>query len=250
MNRFRQYVPSIRQAVTPGLVADVTAARSRRLSLVAWHAAQAARLDLLPSSDLLRRGVIVDVGANIGDWTANALAVEPLASVIAVEPASGPLERLRRRFGADRRVTIVDRAVSDSIGQSDFFVTEHSHNASLHQPHEGTDALYGGGWQVAAVTSVQTTTVDALVQDSEVSVLKIDVQGAESEVLRGAANTLKHTSAVLLEVTFVSHYSGDATFPELHQLMAAEGFQLAGLSSPFMSRHNTALWCDACYVRA
>jgi len=249
MSRFRDYVPSIRDAALPGLLREFRQARAAGLDLLTYRAMRAARLDLLPSLEILRQGLIVDLGANIGDWTAAVLGVEPSAEVIAVEPAPGPRQALQQRFG--HQITVDARAVSAEIGLATFYVTHHSHNASLRTPHAESDVLYGvpGAWQVRGTIEVQTTTVDQLVAGRPVALLKIDVQGAECEVLAGAAKTLPQTQAVLLEVTFVSHYEGDTTFPWLHEHMAERGFELVGLSEPFMSSRNTVLWCDACYAQ-
>lgn len=189
-----------------------------------------------------------DLGANVGDWTAALLKVEPTATVVAVEPGDDPRAQLAARFAGDPRVTVDNRAVSDSVGEAVFHVTSHSHNASLRTPKAGMDELYGHGWAVEGVTSVPTTTIDELAQGRTVALLKIDVQGAEREVLAGAEQTLASASAILLEVTFVSHYTDDATFPWLHDYMRGINFELAGLSRPFVSQRKTALWCDACYV--
>jgi hypothetical protein len=99
---------------------------------------------------------------------------------------------------------------------------------------------------------VETTSIDDLVDevagDGSVSVLKLDVQGGEQEALIGAERTLTSVKAILIEVTFVSHYEGDATFPVLHQRLTGDGFELAALGEPFKSNRGTVLWCDACYT--
>ncbi len=110
------------------------------------------------------------------------------------------------------------------------------------------DQLYGEGWEPESVVSVETTTVDQLVGGRNVALLKIDVQGAEAEVLAGASETLGRTDAVMLEVTFVSHYEGDATFPSLHQTMLDAGFSLTGIAEPARSPSGAMLCSDACYV--
>jgi len=248
MAKFREYSPSVRRAVAPGLALDWLAARRHGLTIPQWRAAQSAHLDLLPRLESLSNGLVVDIGANVGDWTASVLAVAPSATVVAVEPADGPRADLAVRFANDARVTIDDRAVADATGERAFHITEHSHNASLRIPREDMTDLYGSGWGVAGVTTVRTTTVDDLVNGRDVALLKIDVQGGEREVLAGARRSLASTGAILIEVTFVSHYDGDATFPSLHEQMMEVDFELAGLSPPFMSRRGTVLWCDACYV--
>lgn len=247
MARFRAYVPSVRQAVRPGIATDLIKARQRNLSIPQWRAAQSARVHLLPDLSILEGGLVVDLGANVGDWTAAVLEVVPSARILAVEPATDPRATLVERFARDPRVTVDDRAVAATAGTREFHITEHSHNASLNQPRD-MDTLYGDGWKVARRVTVETVTVDGLVQGRDLALLKIDVQGAEREVLAGATATLKRTAAVLLEVTFISHYEGDATFPWLHEHMTELGFRLAGLSEPKMSAGHAVLWCDACYV--
>jgi hypothetical protein len=102
---------------------------------------------------------------------------------------------------------------------------------------------------VVEQVDVEVTTLDELVHGQDVRLLKIDVQGAEAEVLNGAAKTLESTAALLLEVTFVSHYEGDVTFPGLHEQVTASGFELVALSDPWVSSRGTLLWMDACYRR-
>jgi FkbM family methyltransferase len=233
----------------PPLLTELGQARAVGLDLPAYRQIRAAHLHLLPSLSVLRTGIILDLGANIGDWTAAVLRAEPKAQIIAVEPAPEPREILKRRFG--NRITIDSRAVSSESGIATLHITRHSHNSSLLAPHALSDALYGGlgGWEVKDTREVETTTVDELVAGRAVALLKIDVQGAEREVLAGAMQTLTHTRAVLLEVTFVSHYHGDTTFPALHTYLTHHGFELVGLSEPYLSSRRTMLWCDACYLR-
>ena len=92
-----------------------------------------------------------------------------------------------------------------------------------------------------------TARLDDLV-DAPVSVLKIDVQGNEAALLRGAERTLLQARAVLIEVTFVSHYDGDTTFPDLHRIMEDQGWALRAMTRPQHGSTGTALWADACYV--
>jgi hypothetical protein len=110
------------------------------------------------------------------------------------------------------------------------------------------DEFYDRGWNVRDTVSVETTTVDELAGNRTIGLLKIDVQGAEQEVLAGATATLPRTSAVMLEVTFVSHYEGDATFVQLHETMQEAGFRLAGISPPARTPQGAMLTADACYV--
>jgi FkbM family methyltransferase len=246
----RRYEPLVRAALTPALVeqrreAEALGVTFDQLALVkAWH------LQMLPSLGLLSDGLILDVGAHDGLWTDTVLQLAPTARIIAVEPQDGPRAELTRRFGDDPRVTIDGRALADSQGTREFHIMESTVNASLRPPREHMDALYGSGWAVQETTTIETTTVDALVGGRPVALLKIDVQGAENDVLAGATETLKHTTAVMLEVTYIHHYEGDATFATLQDTMVAAGFQLTGLSEPARSPQGALLCADACFVSA
>jgi FkbM family methyltransferase len=247
----RDWLPSGRQAITPGFLSDLHEARRRGLSLPRLHSARRANLDLLPTLSPLLNGLVLDLGANIGDWTRDTLQTEPTISVIAVEPADESVVPLQARFASEPRVRVVQAAVADQPGEREFFIAAHSHVSSLHRPRQEMDEEYwGAGWTVRDTVRVPVTTIDELSDGRSVALIKLDVQGAEREALAGASDTLKRTNAVLMEVNFVSHYDGDTTFPSLHELMAELGFRLANLSQPRMSRSGAALWSDACYISA
>jgi len=214
------------------------------------HALRNSRLDLLPARELQRLGVVVDVGANVGDWTAAILAVAAPQWVIAVEPGPKTADLLRARFLGDARVRVVEAAVGSSNGRTSFHVTEHSHAASVvlacgpHRP------LLGSGADVLADVDVQMVTLDTLVADTDrISLLKIDVQGYERAVLAGAKEALAKTTWVILEANFVHQYEGDALLPELVLTMEEAGFELANMSTPLVAQ-GQALFADALFRRA
>lgn len=238
----------VREALTPKLVLDEREARARGISRRTWNLVRAWHLQMLPSLSLLREGLIVDVGAHEGLWTRDVLEIAPASRVIAVEPQDDLRAVIARRFANDSRVTVIGRALADVEGTRQLHLMGASVNASLHPPHANMDELYRSGWDLQETVTIETTTVDALTADQPVALLKIDVQGAEHEVLAGAAQTLQRTSAVMLEVTFISHYEGDATFPALHERMDEAGFVLTGISPPATSPAGAMLCADACYV--
>jgi FkbM family methyltransferase len=74
---------------------------------------------------------------------------------------------------------------------------------------------------------VKTVTVDGLCREKGLEgpyLLKVDVEGAELDVLAGAAEVLKSTEAVLLEVTFPQEYPEAPTFADVIRTMDEKGF--------------------------
>ncbi|MGC1852672.1 MAG: FkbM family methyltransferase, partial [Solirubrobacterales bacterium] len=199
-----------------------------------------------------RAGLVLDIGANEGDWTAVALQAFAGVEVLAAEPGSEPLTILRDRFADRSNVMIDPRAVTDATGTATYHRTRASVFASLLPPSADIDDLYplpGSPAEVVETVEVSTVTLDELVGERPVSLLKLDVQGGELAVLRGGRRVLEHTAAVLIEVLFLPHYEGDTTFPGIHEAMTDLGFVLMDLSRPFRLDEGPALWADACYAR-
>ncbi|HEX4484134.1 MAG TPA: FkbM family methyltransferase [Solirubrobacteraceae bacterium] len=220
---------------------------SLREQIAGYRAGREFGLHLLPATAPLD-GLIVDAGANCGDFTAVVRRLEPRSRVLAIEPIPGERERLERRFSNDGSVSVDGHALSDRAGSATLNITSESVHASLLPAREDTMSIYDGGTDVTERVDVATASLDQLV-DEPVSLLKLDVQGHEIAALQGATRTLAQTRAVLLEVLFQSHYTGDATFGELHAFMQDAGFALCGLNVPYHFA-GRVLWGDACYCAA
>ncbi len=133
----------------------------------------------------VRAGAVVfDVGANLGAYTLLfAQWVGPAGRVFAFEPSPPSVVGLQRHLALnalDDRVEVVPAAVCDRTGTATF----HLH------PHGGASGLYTS--TDGASMDVETTSLDQFCADRRLTpdVLKIDVEGAELEVLRGARNIL------------------------------------------------------------
>jgi FkbM family methyltransferase len=214
-------------------------------ALEAWM----MRIHLLPAEIDLRQALVVDIGANEGAFSKAVLAVAPHAEIIAAEPSPGPRARLEARLGARSNVTIRDVAVSATSGTATFHLTAHDHNSSLRAPRAEMQQTVDLGWVRAGDIEVRTVTLDELVGDRGVDVLKIDVQGAEMDVLQGGEATLARAWSVLLEMNFISQYEGDATFNTLHAEMDRLGFSLVNVSPTLTTPDGTAIFVDGCYAR-
>ena len=131
-------------------------------------------------------GVAVDVGANLGYYTVVAgAAVGPGGRVVAVEPEprnAALLEENVRLNGYEDRVEIVTAAAGEAQGST----LLHLSDANLGD-HRAFDS--GDGRQAVEVPIVALDDLPALA--GRVDVVKIDVQGAEAAVLRGARRLIE-----------------------------------------------------------
>jgi FkbM family methyltransferase len=153
------------------------------------HAAGMAELAAVAAAVLPPDGVVLDVGANIG---LSALALAPLlprGRIVAVEASPGTVAALRRTLalnGLEARVAVEPIALGAAPGEAAFHAAEHSAGAHL------MDAATLGAAALPTVR-VPVETLDALVARhglARLDLIKIDVEGFETEVLDGAAATL------------------------------------------------------------
>ncbi len=138
--------------------------------------------------------VIADVGGNIGLYSCIGAAAMPTGRVVAFEPAPANLDFLRQNVAGsqlEERVAVVAAAVSDEPGQARLYLSTSIGNHSLAAGSGGT------GRHV----DVQVTTIDDYFAGERVDVLKVDVEGFEFHVLKGARQTLAaHKPAVFIEL--------------------------------------------------
>lgn len=146
--------------------------------------------------EILRPGqTVFDVGANIGYYTLLASRqVGPSGRVLAFEPSARNISYLYRHLalnGADN-VTLIPMACSDRLALARFVAGADCATGRL-----ASDGARPGDARfeyVATVTVDQMVTETGLVPD----VLKVDVEGAEEQVLKGAAHTLSNARPVVL----------------------------------------------------
>jgi hypothetical protein len=147
-------------------------------------------------------------------------------------------------------VQVVNAALGGAEGTATFYQLRHPAGSSLLPPRADTAREFeANSWDVIGNTEVRTVSYDDLVAgENSVSILKLDIQGFEKQVLSASRVGLRKTQSLILEVTFLPHYEQDATFEELHVLMREQGFGLYRLSSVY-HRGGRALFADAVYVR-
>jgi len=215
-----------------------------------YNAVRDARLDLLPQEITGNLRTCVDAGAHEGSWTRALLLMFRPSAVLLVECEPRLVEELRATFGKVGGTQVVEAALSGEDGWADFNQLRHPAGSSLLKPRDEIKKQFAeNSWDVIGQSRVKTVSYDSLVESQEeVSILKLDIQGSETRVLRASESGLRKTNAIIMEVPFLSHYEDDATFPQLHELMRQKGFGLYRLSDVY-HRGGRALFADAVYVR-
>jgi FkbM family methyltransferase len=159
--------------------------------------------------------VVVDAGANAGVFSTVAASwIGPTGRLVAIEPNPLPASRLTRNLRqngfADRSV-VVERALSDHAGHATLYVGANSVTGTL-SPAVGSSEP-GIGVRVASLDSIA-----AELGLSDIDLLKMDVEGHETTVLRGAGVAMAHSRRAVIEV------SNDDDVPAVMECCAEAGF--------------------------
>ena len=148
--------------------------------------------DLKFYSQFIRKGsVCFDVGANVGDKT--ELFLQLGATVVAVEPQQSCQRILRRRFGNNKNVYIEACALAEIKGKTTLFIDKSKTLASISQDWISTVKRSGrfSSHKWSDKLSVAAVSLDDLIEKyGKPGFCKIDVEGAELEVLRGLSSQI------------------------------------------------------------
>lgn len=177
-------------------------------------------------------GTFVDVGAHVGWYTLQAArVVGPKGRVIAVEPNRETLAVLRANIhasGIDRIVVVAPVACADSETALTLYAAsrENTGESSLSRTNASQE------FPIAASYMVRARRLDDIVREAgpgHVDAIKIDVEGAEFLVLKGAAETLDRDRPTV-SVELIDHQlrSMGSSAAELTSFMQSHGYRAAG----------------------
>lgn len=197
--------------------------------------------------------VIFDVGAHVGQSYTVYRRLFPKAEIHLFEPFVGALETLKPLTQDDSDCTLHEVALSDHDGERDFHVNTQSATNSLN----AFSATAAQHWQSAQLESLEKNTVSTRTADSlctefgieRIDIMKIDVQGAEYEVLQGAANLLESGAIRLLQLEFIlaNTYADQHPLHEYLALLHHYGYQLLDLYQP-LRNEGRLLQCDLMFA--
>jgi FkbM family methyltransferase len=212
---------------------------------------------------------IIDIGAGIegedryaplmSQGMARVTGFEPddarHAELIAGRPPDGPYRYLKEFVGAGGPATV--------------HITRWPGCTSLYRPDPTVIDLFdmigasaGGNFEVLRTATIETRRLDDIADCPAGDYLKLDVQGAELDVLRGAGKSLASAVVIELEAEFVPLYENQPLFGDIQVFLAARGFMLHKLidisgrafrpwrwpSNPFIPL-SQLLSADAIFVR-
>ena len=174
---------------------------------------------------------IIDIGAHKGEFLEKMLIIEKVNSFYAFEPQKYIFNELSEKFSNNKKVTLFNCAMDEEIAKKKLKINKLSMKSSLAEANEKSLYLKFINFLLLSKSSfedeyeIQTNTVDKIFEDTNLqkTLLKIDVEGFEMNVIKGSQMKLKEIPFILLENQFGNHFKNN-NFNEIIRFLSDEKF--------------------------
>lgn len=176
--------------------------------------------------------VIFDVGANVGNMVEKYHQLFPGAKIHAFEPFGESFQKLKAKCGVLPGVTLNQLGVADILGTRTFSANKVASTNSLLPASKDAFATKGGDrFETKELVEIELTTLDRYAREkniAQIDLLKLDVQGAEPQVIHGAAELIAAGAIKIIftEIMATHFYEGQQSLIEALKMYDSLGFKL------------------------
>lgn len=183
-------------------------------------------------NDSIEELIIFDVGAYVGSVAKIYTKLFPRSKIYCFEPFPDSFLKLKENTSLNKNIYTFNYGFSDEEGITSFQVNSSSPTNSLLK----TSALSGNFWSQDLLKTINSVdvkmrTLDNFINDhkiEKIDILKLDVQGAEFMVLKGALESLEKriVKMIYTEIITLPTYEGQKHFDEILNLMRNLRYEL------------------------
>lgn len=227
----------------------------RKLKNVPPSAAQLAAQQIVSSFRTFGIDLVLDVGANRGQFASEIRACGFSGGIVSFEPLSDAYGQLKQASAGDANWIAHPRcALGDHNGEVEINIAGNSDSSSILpmlESHRSVapQSAYKGKELVSLYTLDAVS--GAYFKDARAPFLKIDTQGFEWQVLDGARDTLPHIKGIMAELSLVPLYEGQHLWREVIDRLEAAGFTLWGFVPTFSDiSQGRTLQVDGIFYRS
>jgi FkbM family methyltransferase len=195
---------------------------------------------------------VLDIGANVGQYGLNVRRAGFTGRIISVEPLTGAYGELVKRAARDSAWLTLNAAAGRESGEVEINVSANSFSSSV-LPMSEAHLISAPRSAYIAKETVRVVTVADLVQTNSVdparTLLKIDTQGYEAEVIAGADELITEFAALQFEVSLVELYNGQQLAEEIIDQLRRWGYRLQTLEPGLSAADGRLLQADILVVK-
>ena len=192
---------------------------------------------------------IIDVGANSGQFTKVATHLYSQAQIHTFEPLPDLYSIIEKKFSSNPNINTYKIALGNEDGTILFNKNKFGHTSSILEINE-ENIHFTRKDNVLEQIRVQIKKLDSIAlftDKTHLSLLKLDVQGYELEVLKGADQTLKAIDYIIIEANLEELYSSQPSFTVMNNYLQMKGFELMGMLDFNLGNKNKYIEVDLLY---
>jgi FkbM family methyltransferase len=197
---------------------------------------------------------VLDVGSFVGSFAYAIRHILPQAQVYSFEPLQDNYARLLKNLSPLGHFQVFNTAIGDRNGELQFHRSDFSPSSSALEMGELHRQTFPQSAHSTSLT-VPVARLDDYLDKMNLTppvFLKIDVQGYEDAVLRGAGQVLEQVDFLEIEVSYQPLYSGQVLFDGIYRTLVDDSrFRFAGnLDSMISPLDGSILQSDALFIKA
>jgi FkbM family methyltransferase len=194
---------------------------------------------------------VVDVGANRGQFALIARNVFPQAKILSFEPLEEPARIFNKIFGSDPNVTLHICAIGREKTTATIHITRDDDSSSLLPITKTQSSMFPGATEkeMRQVTVLPLSQALGATFIPPASLLKIDVQGFELDVLQGCEDILNKFSHLYIECSFIELYEGQALAHQVISWLEQRNFILSDVHNLYYEKNGGAVQGDFLFTQ-
>jgi len=199
--------------------------------------------------------VVFDIGAYVGNISLKYASLFPDATIFSFEPFNESFAQLKEKAAkGDYDIRPFKLALADKSYKTKLHVNTYTPTNSLLPSHEAAASHWGENLlETRRYEEISVTTVSEFCNREKIDyidILKLDTQGTEYDVLKGAEKMLKtrKIGLIYMEILLADTYVGQKTLPEITELLAQFGYRLFNIYNPMISKEGNLNQIDAIFL--
>jgi len=195
--------------------------------------------------------MVVDIGANKGQFALFVRDRFPHARIVSFEPMRKAASRYARLFLGDTRTMLHPAAIGPDEGVANMYISARDDSSSL-LPIDALQTELFPGTQEIGREEVRVAPLSAFLTAEDIpadALLKLDVQGFELRALEGCDGLLSRFAWIYVESSFVRLYEGQALADDVIAFLQARGFALSGIYNLAQDDKGRPIQADFTFTR-
>lgn len=173
---------------------------------------------------------VIDIGANIGQFASSSSLAFNKAHYHCFEPIKAVFEELKTNLINQANFNLYNIALGNETGIKKIHINNYSPSSSILEMSElhKTNFEYTRNYTVSDINIDKLDSFITNIEPTKNTLVKIDVQGFEQEVIAGGTKFLKECGVIIVEMSFQQLYKDQPLFHDIYMTLYKLGYRYCG----------------------